>query len=63
MKQTATVELAGGKILHLETGQLAKQAQGSAIRASLQSSARTREPANNEHSARQTTEIPSAFIL
>jgi polyribonucleotide nucleotidyltransferase len=31
MKQTATVELAGGKILHLETGHLAKQAQGSAI--------------------------------
>jgi polyribonucleotide nucleotidyltransferase len=31
MKQTATVELAGGKTLHLETGHLAKQAQGSAI--------------------------------
>src|SRR5499427_7259168 len=31
MKQTATVELAGGKTLQLETGHLAKQAQGSAI--------------------------------
>jgi polyribonucleotide nucleotidyltransferase len=31
MKQTATVELAGGKTLHLETGYLAKQAQGSAV--------------------------------
>jgi len=31
MKQTATVELAGGKTLHLDTGYLAKQAQGSAI--------------------------------
>jgi polyribonucleotide nucleotidyltransferase len=31
MKQTATIELAGGKTLHLETGHLAKQAQGSAI--------------------------------
>ena len=31
MKQTATVDLAGGKTLHLETGHLAKQAQGSAI--------------------------------
>src|SRR5947208_5535070 len=31
MKQTATVELAGGKTLHLETGHLAKQAHGSAI--------------------------------
>jgi polyribonucleotide nucleotidyltransferase len=31
MKQTATVELAGGKTLHIETGHLAKQAQGSAI--------------------------------
>ncbi|HKF22389.1 MAG TPA: polyribonucleotide nucleotidyltransferase [Candidatus Angelobacter sp.] len=31
MKQTATVELAGGKTLHLESGHLAKQAQGSAI--------------------------------
>ena len=31
MKQTATVELAGGKTLLLETGHLAKQAQGSAI--------------------------------
>jgi polyribonucleotide nucleotidyltransferase len=31
MKQTATVELAGGKILQIETGHLAKQAQGSAI--------------------------------
>src|SRR5215469_9327919 len=31
MKQTATVELAGGKTLHFETGHLAKQAQGSAI--------------------------------
>jgi polyribonucleotide nucleotidyltransferase len=31
MKQTATVELAGGKTLHLETGHLAKQAQGSAV--------------------------------
>ncbi|HWX53884.1 MAG TPA: polyribonucleotide nucleotidyltransferase [Verrucomicrobiae bacterium] len=31
MKQTATVELAGGKTLHLETGHLAKQAQGSVI--------------------------------
>jgi polyribonucleotide nucleotidyltransferase len=31
MKQTATVELAGGKSLHLETGHLAKQAAGSAI--------------------------------
>src|SRR5499427_8956804 len=31
MKQTATVELAGGKALHLETGHLAKQAHGSAI--------------------------------
>jgi polyribonucleotide nucleotidyltransferase len=31
MKQTATVDLAGGKTLHIETGHLAKQAQGSAI--------------------------------
>jgi polyribonucleotide nucleotidyltransferase len=31
MKQTATVELAGGKTLHFETGHLAKQAQGSSI--------------------------------
>lgn len=31
MKQTATVELTGGKTLHLETGHLAKQAQGSAV--------------------------------
>jgi polyribonucleotide nucleotidyltransferase len=31
MKQTATVDLAGGKTLHLETGHLAKQAQGSAV--------------------------------
>src|SRR6202140_2085642 len=31
MKQTATVELAGGKTLYIETGYLAKQAQGSAI--------------------------------
>ncbi|HMF89695.1 MAG TPA: polyribonucleotide nucleotidyltransferase [Candidatus Angelobacter sp.] len=31
MKQTATVQLAGGKTLNLETGHLAKQAQGSAI--------------------------------
>src|SRR5438105_14136939 len=31
MKQTATVELAGGKTLHFETGHLAKQPQGSAI--------------------------------
>src|SRR6201998_2992032 len=31
MKQTATVELAGGKTLLIETGHLAKQAQGSAI--------------------------------
>src|SRR5246127_181739 len=31
MKQTATVELAGGKTLQIETGHLAKQAQGSAI--------------------------------
>src|SRR5216684_2191022 len=31
MKQTATVELAGGKTLHFETGHLAKQAQGSVI--------------------------------
>src|ERR1700681_1488423 len=31
MKQTATVELAGGKTLHIETGHLAKQEQGSAI--------------------------------
>jgi polyribonucleotide nucleotidyltransferase len=31
MKQTATVELAGGKALTIETGHLAKQAQGSAI--------------------------------
>jgi polyribonucleotide nucleotidyltransferase len=31
MKQTATVELAGGKTLEIETGHLAKQAQGSAI--------------------------------
>jgi polyribonucleotide nucleotidyltransferase len=31
MKQTATVELAGGKTLSLETGHLAKQAQGSCI--------------------------------
>src|SRR5690349_19828381 len=31
MKQTATVELAGGKTLHLETGHLAKQAQGSCV--------------------------------
>src|SRR6266404_825871 len=31
MKQTATVELAGGKTLQLETGHIAKQAQGSAI--------------------------------
>ena len=31
MKQTATVELAGGKTLHLETGHLAKQASGSTV--------------------------------
>jgi polyribonucleotide nucleotidyltransferase len=31
MKQTATVELAGGKTLQFETGHLAKQAQGSTI--------------------------------
>ncbi|HET9840196.1 MAG TPA: polyribonucleotide nucleotidyltransferase [Candidatus Angelobacter sp.] len=31
MKQTATIDLAGGKILTIETGHLAKQAQGSAI--------------------------------
>src|SRR5437588_13126771 len=31
MKQTATVDLAGGKTLHLETGHLAKQAHGSTI--------------------------------
>src|SRR5258708_19390840 len=31
MKQTATVELAGGKTRLIETGHLAKQAQGSAI--------------------------------
>ena len=31
MKQTATVELSGGKTLSIETGHLAKQAQGSAI--------------------------------
>jgi polyribonucleotide nucleotidyltransferase len=31
MKQTATVELAGGKTLHFETGHIAKQAQGSAV--------------------------------
>src|SRR5947209_3933198 len=31
MKQTATVELAGGKTLHLETGHLAKQAHGSVV--------------------------------
>jgi polyribonucleotide nucleotidyltransferase len=31
MKQTATVDLAGGKTLHFETGHLAKQAHGSAI--------------------------------
>src|SRR5436305_780507 len=31
MKQTATVEFAGGKTLQFETGHLAKQAQGSAI--------------------------------
>ena len=31
MKQTATVELAGGKTLHLETGHLAKQAHGSTV--------------------------------
>jgi len=31
VKQTATIELAGGKTLHLETGHLAKQAQGSTI--------------------------------
>ncbi len=31
MKQTASVELAGGKTLHFETGHLAKQAQGSAV--------------------------------
>src|SRR5471030_3322214 len=31
MKQTATVELAGGKSLHIETGHLAKQAAGSSI--------------------------------
>ncbi len=31
MKQTATVELAGGKTLQLETGHLAKQAHGSTI--------------------------------
>jgi polyribonucleotide nucleotidyltransferase len=31
MKQTATVELAGGKTLQFETGHLAKQAQGSVI--------------------------------
>jgi polyribonucleotide nucleotidyltransferase len=31
MKQTASVDLAGGKTLHFETGHLAKQAQGSAV--------------------------------
>ena len=31
MKQTATVDLTGGKTLHLETGHLAKQAHGSAV--------------------------------
>ena len=31
MKQTATIDLTGGKTLHLETGHLAKQAQGSAV--------------------------------
>jgi len=31
MKQTATIELAGGKTLHLETGHLAKQAHGSVV--------------------------------
>ena len=31
MKQTATIDLAGGKTLTIETGHLAKQAQGSAI--------------------------------
>ena len=31
MKQTATVDLTGGKTLQIETGHLAKQAQGSAI--------------------------------
>src|SRR5215470_14176839 len=31
MKQTATIELTGGKTLHLETGHLAKQAHGSAV--------------------------------
>jgi len=31
MKQTATVDLTGGKTLEIETGHLAKQAQGSAI--------------------------------
>ena len=31
MKHTASVELTGGKTLHLETGHLAKQAQGSAV--------------------------------
>jgi polyribonucleotide nucleotidyltransferase len=31
MKQTATVELTGGKTLHFETGHLAKQAHGSTV--------------------------------
>ena len=31
MKQTATIELAGGKTLSFETGHMAKQAQGSAV--------------------------------
>jgi len=31
MKQTATVELTGGKTLHFETGRVAKQAHGSAL--------------------------------
>src|SRR5499433_1872218 len=31
MKQTATVDLTGGKTLHLETGHLAKQAHGSTV--------------------------------
>src|SRR6266480_5690019 len=31
MKHSATIELTGGKTLHLEIGHLAKQAQGSAV--------------------------------
>src|SRR5215472_9867139 len=31
MKQTATVDLTGGKTLHLETGHLAKQAHGATV--------------------------------